>query len=240
MVEPRIGGEGHVELADQLRDILVRHRPREHRAPRDPSFSQVAFELAPLWTVPCNQETQVWVVSHQLGEQNWQGLNAVPGPQAADEPEDRSVPQAPARADTRVGGPRLECRRVDAIGDHVHPTGFDTQRHHVISQRRRNRKHRVGAAEDPALRLRREVPESRGSIGRLLERERGVDLDERGHSQCPGDRHSGRRVERRPLVDDVGPEIFEPTHEMGRQVLVVEDAAKLPGQHVLHTQQFVE
>jgi hypothetical protein len=168
VVGPGIGGQCHVELPDQGRDLRVRQPPCEYNAAREPPFPQVALQLAAQRTVSGDHQAQVRLSLGQPLQQRWQDLYPVPGSQASDEPQNTIVVQPPTLPDLRVGFARLEQSGIYPVGNDVHPIRLCSERDRVVAQWGRDGEHSVGARERPALRPRGQIPEPGSPVGSLL------------------------------------------------------------------------
>ena len=150
----------------------------------------------------------------------------MPGLEAPDETDDELLPRAPV---PHCPGNRPEDARVGGIADDAHAPGPGALTDHVVAQRGGGNEHAVGELEELCFECLGDHSVVQGSVLRLLEAERGVDLEEEGDAVVPGEAQGGVSPERVALVDDVdvpaGVEPLEPLVD----VLVQEEGEGLTG-----------
>ena len=121
-------------------------------------------------------------------QQRRQGLDAVPGPQAPDEAQDGPSPRFQRSPDLRFRRPGRKSSVSTPLGTTWTRSGLDAERDRVFSQGSPRRSAPRRRAEGPAFRLGGEVSESGRPVGRLLQGERRVQLQDQGSVQLAGQR----------------------------------------------------
>ena len=118
----------------------------------------------------------------------------------------------------------------------MHARGIGAQRNDVLAQRRRHGEHGVRAQQRPALRLSCQLAQPGAPVGGLFQGQRSVHFQQQRHLQLAGEHRPGRSVERGAFVNKVGRVAVEPSFQVFRQLLIVENPAQLSRQGVVHAQ----
>ena len=119
----------------------------------------------------------------------------------------------------------MKDRRIHAVGHDMDPFSRNSQGSDVVGERGRNGEDGIGPRQRPFLGSGGQTSELAASVCRLLERKRGVQLQEKRTLEQGGQPRPRRREHRASFVDDVGRIVLETPLESREELLVVEEPA---------------